>query len=214
MVNAKSTTEWTPPAPHTRVCGASHFQAPCLAPLLHYLPCSPHHVVKSYQVFLWIFFQLAPFLLSTMSVRLQRQETETTPVILSRKRFDTGKSGLTELLGGWRRILQAELQEWPPKQDHQTGSPVEFYVCHHQAGGREEPAAASVGFKNTPSQLQSRYQGATQPPYRHSKLVTWVTGHLGINPVSPQPCLPTASINVRKDDPHLTSHFQISVKCI
>lgn len=93
MENAESKTEQTSPPPRIWVHGAPHFQVPSRAPLT---ALSPHHNVKSSHYFLWIFFQLSPFLISTVSEFRARKK----PLYLKQKEIQYSELRLKELLRG------------------------------------------------------------------------------------------------------------------
>lgn len=82
------------------------------------------------------------------------------------KRFNIGNPRLKELLGGWRRLLQADFQKWPPEQEYSGGSPGKVYLCHDRAGGVQDIVTGNVKFKNTHHNPDTK-----EPPHHPTKVL-------------------------------------------
>lgn len=119
--------------------------------------------------------------------------------ILSRKRFNTANSGLKNYWEARVAFFRLTSGNDPPKQDHQSGSPGGFYLCHNQAGGLSLEVLSSKT-PPVPAAIQmSGNQPAISP--RHSKLVMLATGCLRINPDYARPCLSAVTTNTGKMAP-------------
>lgn len=120
---------------------------------------------------------------------------------LKQKEIQYRELRLKELLRGWSCLLLA------PKQDHQSGSPGGFYLCHNQAGGLQEAVTGSVEFKNTPH--PGCNSDVREPASHLTKALK--TGDASNWTLENKPRLRTTllvSSNDQhgKDGPHLTSH--------